>query len=46
VPAEGRFFPDTYAYSRGVSDLTVLRAPTRHAAALAEAWAGARRHCR
>jgi len=25
VPAEGRFFPDTYAYSRGVSDLTVLR---------------------
>ncbi len=25
VPAEGHFFPDTYAYSRGVSDLTVLR---------------------
>ena len=25
VPAEGRFFPDTYAYSKGVSDLTVLR---------------------
>jgi UPF0755 protein len=25
VSAEGRFFPDTYAYSRGVSDLTVLR---------------------
>ena len=25
LPAEGRFFPDTYAYSRGVSDLTVLR---------------------
>ncbi len=24
-PAEGRFFPDTYVYSRGVSDLTVLR---------------------
>lgn len=23
--AEGRFFPDTYVYSRGVSDLTVLR---------------------
>jgi UPF0755 protein len=22
---EGRFFPDTYAYSRGVSDITVLR---------------------
>ena len=25
VSAEGRFFPDTYAYARGVSDLTVLR---------------------
>ncbi|MGL6109265.1 MAG: endolytic transglycosylase MltG [Rubrivivax sp.] len=25
VSAEGRFFPDTYAYSRGVSDLAVLR---------------------
>jgi UPF0755 protein len=25
VPAEGRFFPDTYVYSRGVSDLVVLR---------------------
>jgi UPF0755 protein len=25
VPAEGRFFPDTYIYSRGVSDLTVLK---------------------
>ena len=25
VPPEGRFFPDTYVYSRGVSDLTVLR---------------------
>ena len=25
VAGEGRFFPDTYAYSRGVSDLTVLR---------------------
>ena len=24
-PAEGRFFPDTYRYSRGVSDLTVLK---------------------
>lgn len=40
VPAEGRFFPDTYAYSRGVSDLTILRrahqAMQRH---LAEAWA-------
>ena len=37
--AEGRFFPDTYAYSRGVSDLTVLR--RAHGAMrqrLAEAW--------
>jgi UPF0755 protein len=25
VAGEGRFFPDTYAYSRGVSDLTVLK---------------------
>jgi UPF0755 protein len=25
VPAEGRFYPDTYVYSRGVSDLTVLK---------------------
>ncbi len=25
VPAEGRFFPDTYVYSRGVSDITVLK---------------------
>jgi UPF0755 protein len=25
LPAEGRFFPDTYVYSPGVSDLTVLR---------------------
>ena len=40
VPAEGRFFPDTYAYSRGVSDLTVLK--RAHAAMerrLAEVWA-------
>jgi UPF0755 protein len=39
--AEGRFFPDTYAYSRGVSDLTVLR--RAHAAMqrqLTAAWAG------
>lgn len=38
---EGRLFPDTYAYSRGVSDLTVLR---RAAAAMQRrldaAWAG------
>ena len=40
VPAEGRFFPDTYAYSKGVSDLTVLK--RAHAALqrrLDEAWA-------
>jgi UPF0755 protein len=38
--AEGRFFPDTYAYSRGVSDLAVLR--RAHAAMqrrLDTAWA-------
>jgi UPF0755 protein len=39
VPAEGRFFPDTYVYSRGVSDLTVLkRAHRAMQARLAEAW--------
>jgi UPF0755 protein len=39
VPAEGRFFPDTYLFGRGVSDLTVLKraaaAMDRH---LAAAW--------
>ncbi len=40
VPAEGRFFPDTYVYSRGVSDLTVLRRAHRVLEArLADAWA-------
>jgi UPF0755 protein len=40
VAPEGRFFPDTYAYSRGVSDLTVLkRAYRAMARRLAEAWA-------
>jgi len=38
--AEGRFFPDTYAYSRGVSDLTVLRrAHAAMARQLQAAWA-------
>lgn len=40
VPPEGRFFPDTYSYSKGSSDLAVLarahRAMTRR---LDEAWA-------
>jgi UPF0755 protein len=40
VAAEGRFYPDTYAYSRGVSDLTVLRRAQRAMhKRLAEAWA-------
>jgi UPF0755 protein len=40
VPAEGRFFPDTYVYSRGVSDLTVLRRAHRNMnERLAEVWA-------
>jgi UPF0755 protein len=38
--AEGRFFPDTYAYSRGVSDLLVLkRAHRAMQQRLAAAWA-------
>ena len=40
VAGEGRFFPDTYAYSRGVSDLTVLkRAQRAMQHKLAAAWA-------
>jgi UPF0755 protein len=40
VRGEGRFFPDTYLYSRGVSDLTVLRrAYTTMHARLNAAWA-------
>ncbi len=40
VPAEGHFFPDTYAYSRGVSDVTVLRRAHRAMQQkLAAAWA-------
>ena len=39
VAPEGRFFPDTYAYSRGVSDLTVLkRAHAALQSRLADAW--------
>lgn len=40
VPAEGRFFPDTYTYGKGTSDVKVfqraLRAMDKH---LAAAWA-------
>jgi UPF0755 protein len=37
--AEGRFFPDTYAYGRGVSDLAVLkRAHAAMARQVAAAW--------
>ena len=40
VPPEGRFFPDTYIYSRGVSDLTVLRrAAQAMQRRLASVWA-------
>ena len=40
IPAEGRFFPDTYVYSRGVSDLTVLkRAHQALQKRLDEVWA-------
>lgn len=39
VAPEGRFFPDTYVYSRGVSDVTVLRrAYTMMHRRLAAAW--------
>ena len=40
LAAEGQFFPDTYAYSRGVSDLTVLkRAHLAMQKRLSAAWA-------
>lgn len=40
-PGEGAFFPDTYAFSRGTSDLAVLqRAHRQMQRQLAEAWAG------
>jgi UPF0755 protein len=38
--AEGRFFPDTYAYSRGVSDVTVLKRAYAHMhKQLVQTWA-------
>ncbi len=41
VAPEGRFFPDTYAYGRGVSDLAVLkRAYASMQRQLEKAWAG------
>jgi len=40
TPAEGRFFPDTYSYSKGSSDLAVLRRAHRAMRQrLAAAWA-------
>lgn len=40
VPPEGRFFPDTYAYSKGSSDVKVLQRALRAMdRRLAEAWA-------
>lgn len=40
VPAEGRFFPDTYHYSRGASDFIVLRTAMRTMQSRLEAaWA-------
>ncbi len=40
ISPEGRFYPDTYAYSRGVSDLTVLkRAHQAMQRKLEAAWA-------
>jgi UPF0755 protein len=39
IPAEGRFFPDTYSYARGSSDLAVLsRAMKAMESHLATAW--------
>jgi UPF0755 protein len=40
VPAEGRFFPDTYTYSKGATDLSVLlRASHAMEKKLGQAWA-------
>lgn len=39
VPAEGQFFPDTYAYAKGTTDLAVMRrAHKAMQRQLAEAW--------
>ena len=47
VSPEGRFYPDTYAYSKGSSDLAVLkRAYRAMQRRLAEAWQRARRRRR
>jgi UPF0755 protein len=44
VHPEGRFFPDTYTYAKGSSDLKVLRrAMAAMDKRLAAAWASARR---
>lgn len=43
VPAEGAFFPDTYVFRRGTSDLEVMReARVRMQQELAKAWASRR----
>jgi len=40
VPAEGRFFPDTYAYAKGSTDLAVMRRALQAMdQRLAQAWA-------
>jgi UPF0755 protein len=40
VPAEGRFFPDTYMYGKGSSDVAVLRRAMKAMdTQLAQAWA-------
>ena len=47
TPGEGHFFPDTYLYSRGVSDLTVLkRAYEMMQRQLGSAWQSRPTGCR